>query len=109
MVGSIYFYDEDGHYQLTTYCNKRLAKYDMVKNAILIPAKGIKIQTNSDDDDDDENENSNSKYSKSKPQYMTFKKACNEEPSLFDLRRYSKYAPLLYFLIDACKNDKIQA
>jgi len=59
---------------LTTYCNKRLAKYDMVKNAILIPAKGIKIQTNSDDDDDDENENSNSKYSKSKPQYMTFKK-----------------------------------
>ena len=55
----------------------------MVKNAILIPAKGIKIQTNSDDDDDDENENSNSKY--------------------------SKYAPLLYFLIDACKNDKIQA
>ncbi len=70
----IYFYDEDGHYQLTTYCNKRLAKYDMVKNAILIPAKGIKIQTNSDDDDDDENENSNNKYSKSKPQYMTFKK-----------------------------------
>ena len=48
--------------------------HDMVKNAILIPAKGIKIQTNSDDDDDDENENSNSKYSKSKPQYMTFKK-----------------------------------
>ena len=48
---------------MTTYCNKRLAKYDMVKNAILIPAKGIKIQTNSDDDDDDENENSNSKSS----------------------------------------------
>ena len=45
----------------------------MVKNAILIPAKGIKIQTDSDDDDD-ENENSSNKYSKSKPQYMTFKK-----------------------------------
>lgn len=60
----------------------------MVKNAILIPAKGIKIQTDSDDDDD-ENENSSNKYSKSKPQYMTFKKACDEEPSLSDLRRYS--------------------
>ena len=47
----------------------------MVKNAILISAKGIKIQTNSDDDDDDdENENSSNKYIKSKPLYMTFKK-----------------------------------
>ena len=60
LMERIYFYDENGHYQLTTYCNKRLAKYDMVKNAILIPAKGIKIQTNSDDDDDDENEKVNS-------------------------------------------------
>ena len=75
LMERIYFYDEDGHYQLTAYCNKRLAKYDMVKNAILISAKGIKIQTNSDDDDDDdENENSSNKYSNSKPLYMTFKK-----------------------------------
>ena len=44
----------------------------MSRNAIIVPAKGIKIKTDSRDDDDDEE--GNSRYSRLKPKYMTFKK-----------------------------------
>ncbi|MBQ6213857.1 MAG: ATP-binding protein [Oscillospiraceae bacterium] len=75
LMEGIYLYDDNGKYQLKAYFDKRMARYDFARNAVLIPAEGIKIQTRSRDDfDDDEDEETNSKYLKSKPEYMTFKK-----------------------------------
>ena len=64
----IHLYDDDGHYQLSADYNKRMARYDAARNAIIIPAEGIKIDTRNDDDDDE------NKFSNFKPLYMTFTK-----------------------------------
>lgn len=68
----IRFNDDDGRYQLSAYVNKTLAKYDLSRNAIIVPAKGIKIKPDSRNDDDDEEENT--RYSRLKPKFITFKK-----------------------------------
>ncbi len=73
LMTRIYLYDDDGHYQLTVdYC-KRLARYDATRNAVIIPAEGIKIDNASDDDDEEDDRNDNT-YRKLKPLYMSFKK-----------------------------------
>lgn len=69
----IYLYDDDGHYQLSVDYNKKTARYDAARNAILIPAEGIKVTASNDDEDEDEGRGS-SKFSKLKPLYMTFVK-----------------------------------
>ena len=67
LMTKIYFYDDDGHYQMTVYYNKRLARFDAMRNAIVIPEEGIKVDRNDDDD-----EEKNNAYSKCRPLYMTF-------------------------------------
>ena len=74
LMEQIHLYDDDGHYVLSAYFDRNMARYDMSRNAILIPSSGIKIKNApNDDDDDDENRNGN-EYLKRKPLYMTFKK-----------------------------------
>ena len=73
LMTRIYLYDDDGHYQLTVDYSKRMARYDAVRNAVIIPAEGIKIDNASDDDDDDSDRSENA-YRKLKPLYMSFKK-----------------------------------
>ena len=72
LMERIYMYDDDGRYVLTAYFDRHMARYDMSRGAILIPADGIKI--NIDNDDDDEDDRRGNEYSKRKPLYMTFRK-----------------------------------
>ncbi len=67
----IHLYDDDGHYRLSAYYNKRMARYDIGRNAIVIPAEGIKLKDRSEDDDED---GGGIRYSMSKPLYMSFTK-----------------------------------
>lgn len=72
LMTRIALYDDDGHYMISAYYDKQLARYDAGRDAVIIPAEGIKIDGSSGDDgEDDERESS---YRKFKPKYMTFTK-----------------------------------
>lgn len=74
-VGMTYIslYDDDGHFALGAYFDKRRVMYDIRRNATVIPAEGIKLSRSDDDDDDDEA--ADKTLQSAKPAYMTFAKA----------------------------------
>ena len=73
-MAGLSMYDNEGDYKLTAYYDKKMIMYDVTKNAIIVPADGIKLDRYRDDDEDDD-ESSGANYSKMKPLYMSFKKA----------------------------------
>ena len=52
LMEQIHLYDDDCRYVLSAYFDRRMARYDMSRNAILIPADGIKIKSKSNDGPD---------------------------------------------------------
>ena len=63
-------YNDDGHYILDAYFDKRMVTYDWAKNVVLVPASGIKI-----DPDDIADSTEAQQFVNVKPKYMTFQKS----------------------------------
>ena len=81
----IRFYDDNGKFVLSAYFDKSMAKYDIRKGKVVVPANGIKIENVNDDDDDDDDyydnnstggasDNSANHFRGSKVLYMSFSK-----------------------------------
>lgn len=62
-------YNDDGHYILDAYFDKRMVTYDWTNNIVMVPANGIKI-----DPDDLANNEEAKQFANVKPKYMTFQK-----------------------------------
>lgn len=62
-------YNDDGHYILDAYFDKRMVTYDWANNTVLVPANGLKIDPEDIADSDEARQ-----FLHVKPKYMTFQK-----------------------------------
>ena len=68
-MSQVRMYNDDGHFILDAYFDKRMVTYDWAKNVVLVPAGGIKI-----DPEDIANNDEARQFAHVQPKYMTFQK-----------------------------------
>lgn len=65
---------EDGKHTIGVYFDKQMVMYDARKQAVIIPAEGIRLDTDNEDDDDDQAPKQAKTPHGAKPLYMSFTK-----------------------------------
>ena len=67
-------YKRQGKHTIGVYFDKQMVMYDARKQAVIIPAEGIRLDTDNEDDDDDQAPKQAKTPHGAKPLYMSFTK-----------------------------------